>query len=203
MILLRSSLERNEAHTEGQPPARAQLANALRLPWIEVYAAIKRRYLLYCHPNIYKYELTKGVKELLDKTAQSLFTAKPLFIKKPPYVEEFKFHSLAGEEFVGYAKDELEESVELMILNTIKNNKLPDPEADLQPHTRAPPSPCFSMEIEGEELLFHINSLDKIPHFFVYKLHCWTIAKDGSQIAIITLSEILVDKNIVATLFRH
>ncbi|GFY48399.1 deoxyribonuclease-2, partial [Trichonephila inaurata madagascariensis] len=71
---------------------------------------LKGRYLLYCHPNIYQYELTNGVKELLDKTAQSLFTDKPHFIKKPPYVEEFKFHSLAGEEFVGYAKDEMEES---------------------------------------------------------------------------------------------
>ncbi|GFR19519.1 hypothetical protein TNCT_153721, partial [Trichonephila clavata] len=67
-------------------------------------------YLLYCHPNIYKKELTKGVKKILDKTAQSLFSEKPHFIGKPPFVEEFRFHSKAGVEFFGYAKDEMEES---------------------------------------------------------------------------------------------
>ncbi|GFW24309.1 hypothetical protein TNCV_605581 [Trichonephila clavipes] len=53
-----------------------------------------------------------------------------------------------------------------MILNTIKNIKFPNSEADLHPHARSPPPPCFIMNME--EFLFHINSWDKILLFIIY-----------------------------------
>ncbi|GFR12686.1 hypothetical protein TNCT_442851, partial [Trichonephila clavata] len=63
------------------------------------------KHLLFCNPNIYDYDISKSIKETLDETSQSLFSKKPKFIRKPPFVKETSLKSLSDVEFTGFAKD--------------------------------------------------------------------------------------------------
>ncbi|XP_054709923.1 deoxyribonuclease-2-like [Uloborus diversus] len=61
--------------------------------------------LRFDHPNIYEKALTDEIRKTLEPDALTIFSKRPNFVRKPPLTRVTSMRSLAGKEFVSFAKD--------------------------------------------------------------------------------------------------
>ncbi|KAG8179969.1 hypothetical protein JTE90_016302 [Oedothorax gibbosus] len=62
-------------------------------------------HLIFCNPFIYYKNISSSILALLGSSAKSLFSEKPAFIRKPPFLYKSVLESCGGETFYSYAKD--------------------------------------------------------------------------------------------------